>query len=131
MKIKKYSNDKIGEGRQICNKHRLYVPTWSFTLWLNPRYEDFLKAIYILFDGENPIGSCLVLNDSYGVNVGVFVKPEHRNRGFGKKLIRFAARNNKDQQLNYDKGVDGSLEFFEKAKKNLDNLQRAYYGEFH
>jgi GNAT superfamily N-acetyltransferase len=131
MKIKKYSNDKIDEGRKICNKNHLYVPTWSFSLWLNPRYEDFLNAIYIIFSEEKAIGSCLVLNDDYDVNVGIFIKPKYRNRGFGKKLLRFVARNNKDQQLNYDKGVRGSLEFFEKAKKNLDNLQRVYYGEFY
>lgn len=129
MKIKKYSNDKISEGRKICNKHCLYVPTWSFSLWLGEYYEEYLKSIYIIFDGEKPIGSCLVLNSTYDVNIGVFIKPQYRNRGFGKKLIRFVARNNKSQKLQYDMGMMGSLEFFEKAKQNIDNLQRVSYGE--
>lgn len=130
MKIKKYSNDKIDEGRKICNKNHLYVPTWSFSLWLSDYYSYNLNAIYIIFSEEKAIGSCLVLNDDYDVNVGIFVKPKYRNRGFGKKLLRFVARNNKDRKLRYAMGMNGSLDFFNKAKQNLDNLQRVGYDEF-
>jgi len=127
MKIKKYSNHKIDEGRKICKKHRLYVPAWSFSLWLSEYYEEYLKAIYIIFDGEKPIGSCLLLNSIFDVNIGIFIKPKYRNRGFGKRLIRFVARNNKSQKLQYDIGIKGSSEFFMKAKENIDNLQRVSY----
>jgi GNAT superfamily N-acetyltransferase len=130
MKIKKYSNETLKEGRKICNKNHLYVPTWSFSLWLKKDYVFNLRAIYIIFSEEKAIGSCLVLNDDYDVNVGIFVKPKYRNRGFGKKLLRFVARNNKDRKLRYAMGMIGSLEFFDKAKENLDNLQNIDYDEF-
>ena len=131
MKIKKYSNETLKEGRKICNKNHLYVPTWSFSLWMSDYYSHNLNAIYIIFNEEKAIGYCLVLNnDDYDVNVGIFVKPKYRNRGFGKKLLRFVARNNKDRKLLYAMGMIGSLEFFDKAKENLDNLQRVGYDEF-
>jgi GNAT superfamily N-acetyltransferase len=128
MNIKKYRNEKISEGRKICNKHHLYVPTWSFSLWLKKDYEKNLKSIYILFnDDEKPIGSCLVLKYKYISNIGVFIKPQYRNRGFGKKLIQFVAKNNKSKNLYYDLGINGSSEFFEKVKESIDNLQKMFY----
>lgn len=128
MNIKKFQNETLDEGRNICNKNHLYVPTWSFTLWLHKDYENDLNSIYILYDGEKPIGSCLVLNENCGVSVGVFIKPQYRNRGFGSKLLRFVTKDNKDRVLQYDMGIQGSLEFFEKVKKKVDNLQQWQYG---
>ena len=129
MNIKKYCKDTLDEGRDICNKHTLFVPTWSFSLWLKKDYIFDLKAIYILFDKKDPIGACLVLDDEFDVNVGIFIKPKYRNRGLGKKLLRFSARNNKGYELRYAMGIIGSLSFFDKAKKNLDNLRNIDYDE--
>jgi GNAT superfamily N-acetyltransferase len=124
VKIKKYSNEKLNEAKKIIYKNYLYVPTWSFTSWMKEKFHE-LKSIYILFENEKPIGSCLVLNTSsyFDVNIGIFIKPNYRKKGYGKQLLRFAIRNNKNFYFRYSSGIKGSLTFFEKAKKNLDNVK--------
>lgn len=122
MKIKKYSNEKLNEAKKIIHKNYLYVPTWSFSTWLKENFYE-VKSIYILYENEKPIGSCLVLNNFFDVNVGIFIKPNYRKKGYGKRLLRFVIRNNKNFYFRYSSGIKGSLTFFEKAKKNLDNIK--------
>jgi GNAT superfamily N-acetyltransferase len=122
VKIKKYSNEKLNEAKKIIHKNYLYVPTWSFSTWLKENFYE-VKSIYILYENEKPIGSCLVLNNFFDVNVGIFIKPNYRKKGYGKRLLRFVIRNNKNFYFRYSSGIKGSLTFFEKAKKNLDNIK--------
>jgi len=125
IKIKKYINSEIIEARKICLKNHLYVPTWSFQLWLTSGYYD-IKQIFIIYKDDQPVGASIVINNDYwGVNVGFFIKKIYRRMGLGKKLIRTVSRNNKDYELSYDCGIPESRHFFQETTKRLDNLKKA------
>ena len=127
IKVKKFQNLNIGEGIKICLKHHLYVPTWSFQVWLTHSfYKNQLKQIFILYKNNLPVGASIVLNDIWDVNVGFFIKPEFRRLGFGKRLMKTVVKNNKDSDLFYDYGVSDSKLFFENTTKEFDNISRVF-----
>jgi len=126
MKIKKYSKDSIDEGCQISLHNCLYVRNWSFERWLSYPDSYKVKVIYILYDGEKPIGNCIVLDNSWDVNIGIFIKDDYRSKGFGKKLFRFVVKDNKQMNIRYSRGIRGSETFFKKSKEGFDNVTDLY-----
>jgi predicted acetyltransferase len=126
IKIKKFQDSTIVEGKKICLKHHLYVPTWSFQLWLTSDYFN-IKQIFIIYNDDQPVGASIVLSDQVDVNVGFFIKVKYRCLGFGKKLIKNVIKNNKDYTLRYDYGILESRNFFKKYTKGVDNIKRSFY----
>lgn len=128
IKIKKFQNLNISEGVKICLKHHLYVPTWSFQLWLtSPYFKEIIKQIFILYKNNVPVGASIVLDNIWEVNVGFFIKPEFRRLGFGQKLMNTVVKNNKNYELRYDYGISSSRLFFENTTKKFDNIRNMYY----
>jgi hypothetical protein len=127
IKIKKFQDSTIEEGKKICLKNRLYVPTWSFQLWLTHYFYNLrIKQIFIIYKDDLPVGSSIVLFDEFDVNVGFFIKAKYRCLGLGKRLIKNVIKNNKDHTLFYDYGILESREFFRKNTKGFDNIERIY-----
>jgi len=126
IKIKKFQDSTIVEGRKICLKHHLYVPTWSFQLWLTSDYFN-IKQIFVIYNDDQPVGASIVLSDQVDVNVGFFIKVKYRCLGFGKRLIKNVIKNNKDYTLYYDYGILESRRFFRKHTKGVDNIERTFY----
>lgn len=127
IKIKKFQDSTIEEGKKICLKNRLYVPTWSFQIWLTHySYNLRIKQIFIIYKDDLPVGSSIVLFDEFDVNVGFFIKAKYRCLGLGKRLIKNVIKNNKDHTLHYAYGILESREFFRKNTKGVDNIERIY-----
>lgn len=127
IKIKKFQDSTIEEGKKICLKNRLYVPKWSFQLWLTHYFYNLrIKQIFIIYKDNLPVGSSIVLFDEFDVNVGFFIKAKYRCLGLGKRLIKNVIKNNKDHTLFYDYGILESREFFRKNTKGFDNIERIY-----
>lgn len=127
IKVKKFQDSNINEGIKICLKHHLYVPTWSFQLWLTHSfYKIQIKSIFIIYKKDAPVGASIVLNNNWDVNVGFFIKPEFRRLGFGQKLMNTVVKNNKNYELRYDYGISSSRLFFENTTKEFDNISRVF-----
>lgn len=127
IKVKKFEKSEINEARKICFKHYLYVPSWSFQMWLTHRYyQNRIKQIFIVYKDKIPVGASIVLTDESDVNVGFFVKPQYRRLGLGKRLMKSVSENNKEQNLYYDYGIPESLGFFENTTKKLDNIAKVF-----
>lgn len=123
IKIKKYSNENLSEGRKICLENHLYIIGWAFQTWL--LQITGIKDIFIIYKNKQPIGCSIVLLPLYaGVNFGIFIKKDFRKNGYGKKLINRTLKENKDYNLYYDYGKKGSEFFFEKTIKSFDNITR-------
>jgi len=79
------------KGVKIALNYELYENEWwSFNMWLTSFYEDTkrhykLRTLCIAYLDDKPIGCSMVTMGGHG---GVYIKPKHRYKGYGTKLIR-------------------------------------------
>jgi GNAT superfamily N-acetyltransferase len=85
-KILKYKD--IQKGIDICLEHQLYVEGWSFYSWF---IDKKVRYICVVYKDDNPIG-CGVKTTDFEL-CGVYVKPEYRNKGIGKRVVKHLIKN--------------------------------------
>lgn len=119
--VSRFSSPKrIEIARKICMNNNLYVEGWSFRNWL----ENYtIDHIYILALDYRPIGCLIILNNSevFHENFGVYVNPNFRKKGFGRKMVERAMTDLKEKKFIYSEGILGSETFF---KKTVDKFRR-------
>jgi len=112
--ITTYSSPKaVAFARQLCLKAELFVPGWSFKSWLKREDIQFIRVVSI---DKNPIGCFIKLNHDYYLNCGIFIKPEFRKQGLGKRLMQTTYQNFPSVNFRNGYGVYGSSEFFQKCR---------------
>ncbi len=54
-------------------------------------YKSIIKAISLAYSGREIIGACVLINepewDNQEFNIGVYIKPDFRRRGIGRRLV--------------------------------------------
>lgn len=92
MRIIEYSRpDQLRRACKLIVKHKLY----QYTHWMIYRWaidQTAFKKVFICWRKGHPIGVCVVLDKKFKakVDVAVYVKPEYRRRGVGRKLLQRA-----------------------------------------
>lgn len=107
-------NDENQHLARVALEHYLYVDGWLLSDLLLDVQERYQMGIDVMLEcvNGNPIGVITVERTSR--ECMVFVKPEHRRKGIGRRLVERAKMRHGDI-TSYGEGEEGSLEFFEET----------------
>ena len=86
-------------------------------LWFIWHAHNKVDGIYFnsLFKNKIHIGVCFCIINKYSIEIGILIKKEYRNNGFGSELINQLMRN-REKTLKFKVSINNidSLNFFQK-----------------
>lgn len=103
MKILKYETKlKIDYACQLIKDNHLYVSGWGFQKMIKEeKRHHCISSIYVAWIRGSPVGVS-ILGNIWSYNIGVYVKPKHRKKSIGTKLIKKALEGKKLSEFKYD-----------------------------
>ena len=86
----------IDAARKEGTRHRLRYHNGMMRDW----YEwEKIAVIATAYDRNKPVAKAILLKTfDTGINIGVYVRPEYRRQGIGKKLAQLIKRRNSTQK---------------------------------
>ena len=112
MKVVLYKEDTLKLGCDIALKNRLYVSGWNLSAILKHARKTVKGEVRSVYLDDIPV-ACAYSGD-YGY-VATFCRKQQRRKGFGM-LALSALDGYKDGKLKGSRGIDGSSDFYKKAK---------------
>ena len=112
MKVVLYKEETLKEGCSIALQNRLYVSGWCMSSNLKRARKSGVGEVSIVYKDGTPV-ACAYSSD-YG-HVSTFCRKQQRRKGFGM-LALSALDGYKDGKLKGSYGIDGSSDFYKKAK---------------
>jgi GNAT superfamily N-acetyltransferase len=125
-------SDEVGikNATKLARRHRLFVNGWN----LKDSYKDILSgydtktvSVAMYFDGEKPVGICLIQNNYHGTayETSFFVRGAYRRKGIAKQLFETLRCGFTDKEIHLYSGNKASHVFFNGLKRMYRNVR--YY----
>ena len=112
MKVVLYKEDTLKLGCDIALKNRLYVSGWKLSANLKHARKTGKGEVSIVYLDDLPVACAY--SDDYGY-VDTFCRKQQRRKGFGM-LALSTLDGYKDGKLKGSYGINGSSDFYKKAK---------------